>query len=112
MTSASKAKGSKFERDVVALLQEHGLAAEKVPLSGALGGKYSADVSVPILGQDKRLECKIRATGFRQIYGWLADNYAVVCRADRAEPLITLRLSDFAALAYRADVERSREESQ
>ena len=36
MTSPSKRKGSGFELEVVKLFQEFGLAAEKVPLSGAL----------------------------------------------------------------------------
>ena len=102
----SRDKGARAEREAVAVLQEHGLAAERVPLSGAAGGRFVADVSVPILGLDKRLEVKCRATGFRSIYGWLADNYGLVIRADRSEPLIVVRLSDFAALAIRADAIR------
>jgi hypothetical protein len=63
------------------------------------GGKYSGDVSVPIMGIDRTIEAKIRATGFKQIYEWMADHYGVVIRADRAEPLICVRLKDFARLA-------------
>ena len=95
---ASRQKGDRFEREIVALFQEHGLAAERVPLSGSAGGRFSADVSVPICGVDRKVEAKIRASGFGQIYAWLEGNYAVIARRDRAEPLITLRLADFATL--------------
>lgn len=100
---ASKAKGSRIERECVNLLQEAGLAAERVPLSGSVGGKYAGDISVPVLGIDRTLEVKCRASGWKQTYAWLADNYGLVIRADRAEPLIVLRLKDFAELAISRD---------
>lgn len=103
---AARRKGDKFEREIVALFQTHGIAAERVPLSGAAGGSFSGDVTVPILGIDRRLEAKIRRHGFSQIRRWLAGNYAVVYRADRDDALITLRLEDFAALAIAADRNR------
>ncbi len=99
---ASRQKGDRFERECVALLQAHGIAAERVPLSGAAGGSFSGDLTVPVLGIDQRLEAKIRHSGFKQIREWLVGNYAVVYRADRSESLITLRLDDFAKLAIAA----------
>ncbi len=62
---ASRRKGDRFERECVALFQTHGIAAERVPLSGAAGGSFSGDVTVPILGIDRRLEAKIRRGGFK-----------------------------------------------
>ncbi len=103
---ASRQKGGRFERAAVALFQDHGIAAERVPLSGAAGGSFTGDLSVPILGADRKIEAKIRAGGFKRIYSWLAGNYAVVYRRDRDEPLITLRLADFAELAIAADMNR------
>ena len=44
----SRNKGARTERAIVRLLQNKGLAAERVPLSGAAGGKYCGDVSVPV----------------------------------------------------------------
>ena len=105
---ASRRKGDKFECECVALFQAHGIAAERVPLSGAAGGSVSGDISIPVLGVDQRLEAKIRRSGFSQIRGWLRGNYAVVFRADKTEPLITLRLADFAKLAIAADLNRPR----
>ncbi len=103
---ASRQKGDRFEREIVALFQVHGIAAERVPLSGAAGGSFSGDISIPILGVDQRLEAKIRRSGFKQIREWMAGNFAVVFRADRSEPLIVLRLADFAKLTIAADKNR------
>lgn len=105
---ASRQKGDRFEREAVQLFQDFGISAERIPLSGAAGGSFSGDITVPILGTDQRLEAKIRRSGFKQIRSWLADNYALIYRADRTEPLITLRLRDFAELAIAADQQRGR----
>jgi Holliday junction resolvase len=95
-----KRKGSAFEREVVALLQALGLAAEKVPLSGQVkGGKYDCDVSVPVRGVDRRIECKRRARAFITIDAMLGGNFAVVVRDDRSRPLVILSLEAFAELA-------------
>lgn len=99
----SRNKGARVEREVVHICQESGIAAERVPLSGAAGGSYKGDVSMPVLGRDVTLECKARANGFKQIYDWMADNYGVVLRADRKQPLICIRLTDFVELARLSD---------
>lgn len=99
----SRRKGLRTERETVSILQESGIAAERVPLSGAAGGKYTGDVSMPVLGRDVTLEVKHRKDGFKQVYDWLAGNYGLVLRADRQQPLICLRLSDFAELARLSD---------
>jgi Holliday junction resolvase len=65
---ASRQKGNRGERIVVRLLQEFGFAAERVPLSGAARGRFGGDVSVPLLGINRRVEVKCRADGFREIY--------------------------------------------
>lgn len=88
----SRDKGARGERFLVHLLQERGYAAERVPLSGAAGGSYGGDISVPILGVDRRLEAKWRANGFRELYGWLAGNYALIVKADRQKPLLVMPL--------------------
>lgn len=103
---ASRDKGNRFERQVVDLLQEAGLSAERIPLSGSAGGKFSGDVSVAILGNDRTIEAKVRKAGFAQVYRWLATHYAVTVKADREETLICLRLKDFAELAITADRRR------
>jgi Holliday junction resolvase len=92
---ASRDKGARMERSIVHILQDAGLAAERVPLSGAAGGSYVGDVSCPVLGEDWVFECKSRAAGFAQLYGWLGEHKGLVVKADRQEPLMVMRLSDF-----------------
>jgi Holliday junction resolvase len=99
----SRDKGARGERHLVNFLQENGFAAERVPLSGASGGRFKGDVSVPINGADRRLEVKCRADGFRELYGWLDNNYGLVVKADRKETLVVLRLRDAIEIAKIAE---------
>lgn len=92
MGKASRDKGNRAERALVRYLQGRGRAAERIPLSGAAGGSFAGDVSVPVMGDDWRVEVKVRAHGFAQLYGWLGDNQALVIRADRQRPLVVLPL--------------------
>jgi hypothetical protein len=89
---ASRQKGNRTERAIVRLLQERGLAAERVPLSGSARGRFNADISVPALGRDLRGEAKCRGNGFNRLYDWLAGVDFVVVRADRKPLLVVLPL--------------------
>jgi Holliday junction resolvase len=100
---ASRDKGNRAERAIVRLLQARGFASERVPLSGAMRGRFGGDVSVPLLGVDRRVEVKVRRSGFRQLYAWLEGHDFLVVRADRAEPLIVLRLKSAAEIAAIAE---------
>jgi hypothetical protein len=93
---SSRDKGSRCERAIVRLLQEHGLAGERVPLSESSGGRFGGDISVPALGRDFRGEAKCRGDGFRQLYAWLEGRDFLVVRADRKPLLVVVRL-DLAA---------------
>lgn len=90
-------KGADFERAVA-----KALSGQRVPLSGAVAA-FPGDVVAEIGGARRRIECKKRGTGFKSIYGWLRDNYALVIGADRQEPLIVLRLADFVELTDEYD---------
>lgn len=108
MGKKSRDKGNRMERAIVHALQEAGFAGERVPLSGAMHGRFGGDVSVPFLGVDRRIEAKCRADGFKELYGWLADNvdYLVV-KADRKEPLLVLRLREAIEIAKHAEGQRN-----
>lgn len=99
MGKFSRNKGARVERGVVHAFQESGLAAERVPLSGAMQGKFSGDVWCPVRGIDQVFEVKCRADGFKQIYEWLSGHYGLVIKRDRDEPLVVIRLAEFAELA-------------
>jgi Holliday junction resolvase len=105
---ASREKGSRTERAVVRLLQERGLAAERVPLSGAARGRFGGDVSLPVLGVDRRVEVKCRGNGFRELYKWLDGADMLIVRADRRELLVVIPLKLAAEIAAMAERGRMR----
>lgn len=103
---ASRAKGDRFERAIVRLLQDLGIDAQRVPLSGSAGGKFgkfSGDILVECLGRDLVVEAKSRSAGFRQLYKWLEGRDALITRADRGEALVILRLNLAAEIALAAE---------
>jgi hypothetical protein len=89
---APRSKGDRLERAIVKLLQDHGLAAERVPLSGSAGGRYLGDLTTPCCGRDITVEAKARGAGFRQLYKWLEGRDAQVIRSDRCDALVVLPL--------------------
>ena len=90
----SRAKGDRFERACVDRLKDLGLAAQRVPLSGAAGGLFGSDIIVA----GRKVECKTRKRFIGQFLGWLQGNYALFVKEDRSETLVVMRLDDFAAL--------------
>jgi Holliday junction resolvase len=103
MSKRSRDKGLRSERSIVHLLQRYGFAAERIPLSGSAGGKFAGDISTPLLGIDRRVEVKVRANGFREIYRWLEGNDFLVIHADRKPPLVVLPLRFAAEIAAIAE---------
>src|SRR5215469_9546810 len=81
---ASRDKGNRAERETVRLLRAVGFSAEKVSRTGYTG----SDVSIRLLGRDRRAEVKIRHGGFKQLYDWLTTADLLIVCADRSEPLI------------------------
>lgn len=96
--TASKDKGRRLENAVVDAFTSSGHQAERVPLSGALGGKYAGDVVVgttekPLL----RIECKNREVLPEYLWTYLAqgDADAVVLKKNHKKPLVVLPLDAF-----------------
>jgi Holliday junction resolvase len=103
----SRDKGNRAERAIVHFLQDRGFAAERVPLSGAAGGSYVGDLTVPVIGRDLCAEVKVRSNGFGQLYQWLDGRDLLIVRADRREPLVILPLklaTEIATVAERGKV--------
>ena len=76
-----------------------GIAAVRVPLSGAVGGRFAGDIVLPLMGRDLCVEVKARADGFRELYSWLNERDVLIVKADRQEPLVVVRLSLAAEIA-------------
>jgi Holliday junction resolvase len=99
---ASRDKGNRAERAVVKFLVDHGIDAERVPLSGSAGGSYLGDLTVSLLDARRVVEVKVRAQGFKQLYDWLVNRDILIVRADRSEPLVILPLKLAAEIAAKA----------
>ncbi len=54
----SRTKGARTERRIVNALQAYGLAAVRVPLSGACGGRFAGDIILPLMGRDLCVEVR------------------------------------------------------
>lgn len=106
----SRSKGVRAERELVRLLHDAGIAAERVPLSGAAGGAFAGDIRLP---GGRRAEVKIRsrlprlyallddgtastifdpsARGWGQYERWLGTADVLFVRADRMPWLVIQR---------------------
>jgi Holliday junction resolvase len=102
MGNASRDKGSRTERAIVALLQAEGFAAEKCSRTGYTG----PDLTVPLLGVDRSVEVKVRGNGFVRLYDWLAGRDLLIVRADRREPLVVIPLKLAVEIATAAERRR------
>src|SRR5262249_5475339 len=100
----SRNKGSRGERQLINLLQDAGIAAQRIPLSGSAGGKFAGDVSIPLLGNDRIAEVKARASGFRQLYAWLDGRDLLALKADRADWLVVLPFQTFIQMVAAAEL--------
>jgi Holliday junction resolvase len=104
---APRDKGNRLERAIVRLAQDYGLGAERVPLSGAVGGSYCGDLTIPVLGRDLTVEAKSRANGFREIYQWLNGRDLLIVKANRRDPLVIMPLKLAVEVAWAAERARS-----
>jgi Holliday junction resolvase len=89
--------GSRAEHRVVALFEDAGFKAERVPLSGQNGRTlFNADVHVEIDRRNRKIEVKKRSggAGFKTITDWLAGADMLVLLANRQTPLVVLPLGD------------------
>jgi Holliday junction resolvase len=101
-------KSGREERMLVGIAQDAGFAAERVPLSGSVGGqRFAGDIVFPLLGRDLCVESKVRGHGFRQLYAWLQNRDALIIRADRHEPLVVVPLRLALEIAKAAERNKS-----
>jgi hypothetical protein len=87
----SRDKGNRRERGLVRILQAAGFAATRIPLSGSAGGRFSGDVTTPLLGRDLTVEVKARRR-FAQLYHWIDGADVLVLQGDHQQPLVVVRL--------------------
>jgi len=97
--SKSKDKGRRHESEVARLLTEAGIAAERIPLSGSLGDKYSSDVVIGTPEQPSaRIECKHRESMSMQLWTWLEGNDFLVIKRNNCGNLVVMDIDKFIGL--------------
>jgi Holliday junction resolvase len=98
--SKSKAKGTRVENLIVKLHTDLGIEAERMPLSGSLGGKYSDDV---LIAGDCRAEVKARKNGegFKTLEGWMKDCKLMFLKRDRQPPLVVMTAEQYKLMAQK-----------
>ena len=95
----SRNKGATYEREIVNQLKEHGVLAERIPLSGAMKGNYSGDIKLgPVLGYIG--ECKRTRKKLTHIYKALEQDNAdfLFARDDQKETVAIVRMETLLAL--------------
>ncbi len=103
--SKSKAKGTRAENEVVKLLGQAGIQAERIPLSGSLGGKYSGDVVIgSVDNPSARIEVKNRESIADYLWEWLEQGKAdyLVVRKNHRSPLVVMSFDQWTALLNRS----------
>lgn len=97
--SKTKAKGTRFENMVADTLTKNGVPAERIPLSGSLGGKYGSDVVIGTPENPKAtIECKNRESIGKYIWEWIEKHDFLAIKRNHHEPLVVVRLEMFAEM--------------
>ena len=95
----SRNKGAAYEREIVNQLKEHGIEAERVPLSGAMKGNYGGDIKLgPVLGYIG--ECKRSKKSLSRIYKALDQDNAdfLFARDDQKDTVVIVRMETLLSL--------------
>lgn len=91
--SKAKTKGRNGEHAIVNKHKALGIEAERVPLSGSLGGKYSGDIAIPSV-EHAILRCEVKSrksdNGFAVIRNWLGESDIMFIREDYRDPLVVM----------------------
>ncbi len=58
------------------------------------------DISVPFLGVDRILEVKARKDGFKQVYDWLGNKFALIIKANHKRPLLVIDLETAVEIGF------------
>lgn len=104
MPNRSRQKGDRFELHCIHSLNDAGVPAARVPLSGSAGGEHTDDITLEVCGEKWRGECKTRKRAWTDLFGWLNRNDrkapdVLLIKADRTDTLVVLPLSTFTRIA-------------
>jgi Holliday junction resolvase len=87
MANKNKSKGTYHEKWFVEWLKKIGIKAKRQPLSGSLGGEYSGDIKLELLGHELVAEVKYRdASNFPSPFKVLDNRDLALYKRRRGSP--------------------------
>ncbi len=97
MPNRQKHKGNRVENQMVKLLLDADIPAQKIPLSGQVGGLFSGDIRI---AESYTAEVKARKNGegFATIQKWLGENDFLFLKEDRKPPIVVMTWEMYLAL--------------
>jgi hypothetical protein len=108
MSKAQRDKGLHAEREIIDRHKAINIHAERYPLSGANRFRGSGhDVDLYPFGRDAaplvaEVKARKNGSGFTQLKKWLGEYQVLFLRQNRADPLVVLPWSTWAALLEKA----------
>ncbi|MCS7231612.1 MAG: hypothetical protein RMJ67_05705 [Elusimicrobiota bacterium] len=93
MGRKSKDKGYRVEHNLERILNDNGLWAKRIPLSGA--SFIKGDLLIKINGKEFLGEVKGRSKGFKEIYKWIDGKDFLFLKADYKDYLVVITLDKF-----------------
>ena len=100
MPSKSKAKGNRFERELVRLAEEWALTAKRAYASNGQSLGKTDDVDLLIQGIPFQAKCRKR---IGDLYKPDDNNFGQIFKEDRGEIYVMLRFEDFLKIMNRLD---------
>ena len=101
MSSKSKIKGTRVEREIVKLFESEGFEARRQPMSGAIAD-FPHDVYVNDLFDGTTIEVKARknGAGFAQLDNWKGSADILILKKDFEHPNVYVEWKFFKELLY------------
>lgn len=97
----SKNKGYRIEKLIEELLQSSGIQAERIPLSGSMGGKYDSDLVIGTV-DNPIYRCEVKARkdgqGFKTLENWKGDNDILFLKRNYQDPMVVMDIDIFIEL--------------
>ena len=111
MGKFSRDKGARVERKIVNTLREAGIDAARVPLSGAAGGRFAADVDIRLSGTKIRGAATPRknGAGFATIQNWMQDADILFLAQNNREPIVVMPIAEFIKMIGREHDQEDKE---
>jgi Holliday junction resolvase len=89
VANASKAKGTRVERELVQMHRQQGIPCIRVPLSGA--GSISGDLKIgPKHEFTAEVKSRKNGEGFQTLERWMKGCEVLILKRDRQEPMVCM----------------------